>query len=91
LHCIALEVVIPFAVGPAEQVIDAGEYAVSDRFFEKPILNSPYECPELHWELDEQGQPTQDIKDGRRPAICSVGLLSTSSWTAGTKTEDRLC
>nr|VFK78722.1 MAG: Type III restriction enzyme, res subunit [Candidatus Kentron sp. SD] len=27
-------------------------------FFEKPILNSPYESPARHWELDDAGQPT---------------------------------
>ena len=37
-------------------------------FFERPILNSPYECPKRHWELDEQGQPTQRILDSRRRA-----------------------
>ncbi|HBK60165.1 MAG TPA: restriction endonuclease, partial [Firmicutes bacterium] len=35
---------------------------------EKPILNSPYEYPERHWELDDQGQPTQRIVENRRPA-----------------------
>ena len=37
-------------------------------FFEQPILNSPYECPRRHWELDETGQPTQQIVESRRPA-----------------------
>ncbi|MGO9112849.1 MAG: BPTD_3080 family restriction endonuclease [Thermoguttaceae bacterium] len=37
-------------------------------FFEHPILNSPYECPQRHWELDPQGQPTQKIIDARRRA-----------------------
>ena len=37
-------------------------------FFASPILNSPYEYPTRHWELDEQGQPTQRIKPERRPA-----------------------
>ncbi|MCR2830059.1 DEAD/DEAH box helicase family protein [Acidithiobacillus ferrooxidans] len=37
-------------------------------FFEKPILNSPYAYPQRHWELDEQGQPTQRIIDNRRKA-----------------------
>ena len=27
----------------------------------QPILNSPYEYPARHWELDEHGQPTQQI------------------------------
>ena len=31
---------------------------MSDRFFEAPILNSPYEYPGQHWELDESRQPT---------------------------------
>lgn len=37
-------------------------------FFERPILNSPYDCPSRHWELDAQGQPTQTIIAGRRRA-----------------------
>ncbi len=37
-------------------------------FFEKPILNSPYELPQQHWELDETGQPTQKIIPARRQA-----------------------
>lgn len=37
-------------------------------FFERPILNSPYEYPARHWELDESGQPTQRIIDKRREA-----------------------
>ncbi len=37
-------------------------------FFSKPILNSPYEYPSRHWELDESGQPTQQIIESRRPA-----------------------
>jgi type III restriction enzyme len=35
-------------------------------FFERPILNSPYEYPSRHWELDSQGQPTQKIIENRR-------------------------
>lgn len=37
-------------------------------FFEKPILNSPYEYPNQHWELDEAGQPTQSVNEARRPS-----------------------
>jgi type III restriction enzyme len=37
-------------------------------FFDHPILNSPYECPRRHWELDESGQPTQRILEERRRA-----------------------
>ena len=39
-----------------------------NRFFEHPILNSPYVCPQRHWELDPQGQPTQRIIEERRRA-----------------------
>ncbi|MFC1818249.1 BPTD_3080 family restriction endonuclease [Thermodesulfobacteriota bacterium] len=41
---------------------------MDNRFFERPILNSPYEYPTQHWELDEQGQPTQQIIESRRSA-----------------------
>ena len=37
-------------------------------FFERPILNSPYSRPLQHWELDDQGQPTQRIISTRRTA-----------------------
>ena len=37
-----------------------------NRFFEQPILNSPYEPPARYWELDAQGQPTQRIIETRR-------------------------
>ena len=37
-------------------------------FYDRPILNSPYEYPYKHWELDETGQPTQQIIDSRRGA-----------------------
>ena len=42
--------------------------AVTDRVFEQPILNSPYEYPSRHWELDATGQPTQRIVERRRAA-----------------------
>ncbi|KAA0231730.1 restriction endonuclease [candidate division KSB1 bacterium] len=41
---------------------------MTNLFFERPILNSPYELPVKHWELDAQGQPTQQIIDTRRAA-----------------------
>ena len=37
-------------------------------FFKKPILNSPYEYPVRHWELDALGQPTQRVIEARRSA-----------------------
>ncbi len=41
-------------------------------FFDHPILNSPYEYPARHWELDRDGQPTQRVLDTRR----SVSLIT---------------
>ena len=41
---------------------------MSNPFFERPILNSPYECPQRHWELDPHGQPTQRVLERRRRA-----------------------
>jgi len=41
---------------------------MDNQFFERPILNSPYELPARHWELDPQGQPTQQIVESRRRA-----------------------
>ena len=40
----------------------------SNPFFDHPILNSPYRRPVRHWELDDQGQPTQQIIEARRRA-----------------------
>jgi type III restriction enzyme len=41
---------------------------MDDRFFKEPILNSPYAYPGQHWELEESGQPTGQIVEGRRKA-----------------------
>lgn len=42
--------------------------SLTDQFFDRPILNSPYEYPSQHWELDEDGQPTNQILNKRRRA-----------------------
>ena len=41
---------------------------MENQFFERPILNLPYDYPAHHWELDESGQPTQKVVDSRRSA-----------------------
>jgi len=41
---------------------------MNKQFFEHPILNSPYDYPNRHWELDDSGQPTQQIIESRRRA-----------------------
>ena len=42
--------------------------AMDNRFFERPIINSPYKYPAQHWELDSEGQPTQQVIEARRRA-----------------------
>ena len=37
-------------------------------FYSQPILNSPYEEPTRHWELDDDHPPTRNILEKRRPA-----------------------
>ena len=39
---------------------------MTESFFERPVINSPYEYPSRHWELDESGQPTDRILGNRR-------------------------
>ena len=43
---------------------------MSERFFEQSILNSPYEYPSRHWELDARvevkGYRGEDAKDGKK-------------------------
>jgi type III restriction enzyme len=41
---------------------------MSEDFFRRPILNSPYNYPTRHWELDSTGQPTQNVATSRRRA-----------------------
>ena len=41
---------------------------MDNQFFSRPILNSPYKYPSRHWELDKDGQPTQQIIEHRRSA-----------------------
>jgi type III restriction enzyme len=41
---------------------------MDNRFFERPIINSPYKYPAQHWELDSEGQPTQQVIEARRRA-----------------------
>ena len=41
---------------------------MANPFFDQPILNTPYEMPSRYWELDDNGQPTQETIQGRRPA-----------------------
>ena len=46
---------------------------MTDRFFERPILNSPYEYPSRHCELDESGQPTSP-RPSNRPSSGRIAV-----------------
>ena len=51
---------------------------MDNRFFENPLLNSPYACPARHWELDADGQRTGTIIESRR----RERLDKSRSWRA---------
>jgi len=60
---------------------------MSDRFFEQPILNSPYHYPARHWELDDSGQPTQSIVEARRRADFITPIPRARRQTGGQQSE----
>jgi type III restriction enzyme len=41
---------------------------MSNAFFERPILNSPYQEPAQHWAFNEEGMPTGELIPKRRSA-----------------------
>jgi hypothetical protein len=52
---------------------------MSNPFFDHPILNSPYECPRRHWELDEAGQtPCSSTASNSKPAMRSTTI--SAAW-----------
>ena len=63
---------------------------MSDPFFEKPILNSPYEYPRRHWELDDDGQPTQRVLEYRRPAEFITPIPKPKKRKGAAKQEELL-
>jgi type III restriction enzyme len=63
---------------------------MENRFFEKPILNSPYEYPAQHWELDAEGQPTQQIIEKRRTAEFITPIPKPRKRRGSTVQQDQL-
>ena len=47
-----------------------------EEFFKHPILNSPYEYPARHWELDSSGQPTNSARRSRAVRVSSHDPIS---------------
>src|ERR1043165_9218932 len=58
---------------------------VRNPFFDAPILNSPYEYPSRHWELDAEGQPTQRIVGKRRGVSLITPIPKPKKAKAGAK------
>lgn len=55
-------------------------------FFEQPILNSPYQVPQKHWQLDSDGRPTEEILNTRRTSELLTALPGTSAKSERTQT-----
>jgi type III restriction enzyme len=55
---------------------------MSDRFFEQPILNSPYAYPDQHWQLDSAGQPTLEIVQKRRTCAYTTPVPKSKNTVA---------
>ena len=60
---------------------------MSNPFFDHPILNSPYDRPSRHWELDDTGQPTQQIEESRRRAQFITPIPKPKKRKAAAKQE----
>lgn len=43
-------------------------------FDNNPILNSPYDYPKKHWQLNDEGQPTGAVNSGRRGSFHLVPI-----------------
>ncbi len=61
---------------------------MQEQFFEHPILNSPYEYPARHWELDPNGQPTQRIVESRRRAEFVTPIPKSKKQKGGGTQQD---
>src|SRR6476661_9854979 len=61
---------------------------MANPFFERPIVNSPYEYPRQHWELDEAGQPTGNLIERRRRAEFITPIPKPKKRKASPKQEE---
>ena len=62
---------------------------MTEQFFDTPILNSPYEYPERHWELDKDGQPTNQVIAHRRQAEFITPIPKTKKRRKGQLVEQQ--
>jgi type III restriction enzyme len=72
---------------PTATVDGTDDRAAPNPFFTHPILNSPYEPPARHWELDKDGQPTQKIVETRRRAEFITPIPRPRKTTKAAKQE----
>jgi type III restriction enzyme len=63
---------------------------MENQFFEHPILNSPYDSPARHWELDTDGQPTQQTIEARREAKYITPVPKPRKRKKGAATQEAL-
>tara|TARA_R110001583_G_scaffold151136_2_gene303079 strand:+ start:3013 stop:6144 length:3132 start_codon:yes stop_codon:yes gene_type:complete len=59
---------------------------MSHEFFEKPILNTPYDYPCSHWKLDENGQPIKEVN--RRREASYITPVPKSKKQKGARKQD---
>ena len=62
---------------------------MDNRFFENPILNSPYQYPTRHWELDD-GRPA-DPDDRGEPAPGRIHLARSEAEKARRLRQAKEC
>jgi hypothetical protein len=60
---------------------------MNNPFFDRPIINSPYDYPRCHRELDASGQPTQCILETRRKAEFITPIPKPRKQTGKAKQE----
>lgn len=53
---------------PTRAIDEDIENIMANPFFDQPILNSPYEGTQLHWDVDSQGQSPQEIIEAHHRA-----------------------
>ena len=63
---------------------------MSQNFFDRPIINSPYSYPGRHWELDPAGQPTQQLTETRRSAEFITPIPKPKKQKGGGRQDDLL-
>ena len=61
-----------------------------NRFYDQPILNSPYGVPTKHWELDDAGQPTQHLIEKRRPSSYVTPIPKPRKASGGQAVQQQL-